>query len=353
MRLKLYSTIVLLMSLGSMQAQQTLDNFEDIRKGTYGFINGTFIPYTGNPDATGENTSRVVATYTRNPVEEFDVILLDAPLSDISGFVDGTKQMSIKVWSPAVGTTVQITLEDSDNAMPDNFPIGRHSVYLATTTVAEQWETLTFSFDNRPDGDVADDAVERIVLLFAPGTFTGDTYYFDDLVGPELASDPCADVTTNQKVFNDFECQQNIDFTFSHAGVNFRRVANPDQTGNESDYCASYVRNAGEENDVIVALTDGDIDLSEDIVVVLDVWDSNSPTDIVLSFQFEDENGMSTTVLDVTATTLVTGEWTTIGFSVLDIPDAQVNKLVILFDPGNFSSDQYYFNNLARINTFN
>jgi len=70
--------------------------------------------------------------------------------------------------------------------------------------------------------------------------------------GPELANDPCEGVTGASNVFNDFECNQNVNFTFSHSGVNFRRVLNPDPNGNSSDYVATYTRNAGEMTDVIV-----------------------------------------------------------------------------------------------------
>ncbi|MCB0625754.1 MAG: hypothetical protein KDC43_18010, partial [Saprospiraceae bacterium] len=213
----------------------------------------TFIPYNGNPDQSGANTSLVAAAYTRNPAEAFDVIILDGLMADLSDYVSGAKQLSIDVWSPAAGKTVQITLENSTLAMPANFPTGRHSVYLATTTVANQWETLTFNFDNQPDPSVSSTSVDRIVLLFDPNTNNADTYYWDNLRAPELADDPCDGVAPDDMVLQDFECNQSTYFTFSHAGVNFRRVDNPDPNGmNNSDYVGSYIRNGGEENDVIV-----------------------------------------------------------------------------------------------------
>jgi hypothetical protein len=78
-----YVLLVCLFAFTGLSAQTTWDNFEDIRKGTYGFINGTFIPYTGNPDATGVNTSDVVAEYSRNPAEAFDVLIVDAAMADL------------------------------------------------------------------------------------------------------------------------------------------------------------------------------------------------------------------------------------------------------------------------------
>ena len=345
---KIYSLLFFLAIAGTaLQAQQIRDNFEDIRKGTYGFISGTFIPYNGNPDQSGANTSLVAAAYTRNPAEAFDVIILDGLMADLSDYVSGAKAMTIDVWSPAVGKTVQITVENSTLALPANFPTGRHSVYLATTTVANQWETLTFNFDNQPDPSVSSTSVDRIVLLFDPNTNNNDTYYWDNLVVPELADDPCDGVAPDDMVLQDFECNQSTYFTFSHAGVNFRRVVNPDPNGmNTSDYVGSYIRNGGEENDVIVGRLASPLAIGTANNYSLQVWDENPPTNVVLSLQ---KDGVP--VQDITATTSATNSWETIIFAGGGTTAEEINEVVILFDPGNFSSGQYFFDNLELTGT--
>jgi hypothetical protein len=340
---KLYPILLTLLVAGGLHAQTTWDNFEDSRKGTYGFINGAFIPYSQNPAPGGSNNSLVAASYTRNAAETFDVIVLDGQMADLSDYLSGAKQMSIDVWSPAAGTTVQITLENSTLAQPANFPEGRHSVYLATTTVAQQWETLTFSFDNQPDASVANDNVDRIVLLFAPNTNTGDTYYWDNLNAPELAEDPCDGVTPDESILNDFECNQNTNFTFSHAGVNFRRVVNPDMDGNPSDYVASYIRNGGEEADVIIGRFDGNLDVAADSKITMDVWDPNAPTDVIFSLQTVSGD----LIIELATTTTTSGAWETIEFDPSPVSEStDIGQFVILFDPGNFTSDNYFFDNI-------
>ena len=337
-------TTFLFLLFSSAQAQVTWDNFEDTRQGTYGFINGTFIPYFENPDQTGANTSQIAAQYTRNAAELFDVIILDAAMADLSDYLSGAKQMSIDVWSPNVGTTVQITLENDVIAQPANFPTGRHSVYLATTTVANAWETLTFTFDSQPDASVANDNVNRIVLLFAPNTNTGDTYFWDNLNGPELANDPCAGVTPSADILNDFECHQNTNFIFSHAGVNFRRVVNPDPSGNTSDYIASYIRNGGEENDVIIGRFDGNLALQSNSTISLDVIDMNAPTQVTLSLQTTNND----VILAMDAMTTASSTWQTLTFDPSSVAaSTDIGQFVLLFDPGNFTADQYYFDNFS------
>lgn len=340
---KLYPLLLTLLVAGGLNAQTVWDNFEDSRKGTYGFISGSFIPYSQNPAPGGSNSSLVAASYTRNSAELFDVIILDGQMADLSDYLSGAKQMSIDVWSPAAGTTVQITLENSVLAEPANFPTGRHSVYLATTSVASQWETLTFSFDNQPDAAVANDNVDRIVLLFAPNTNTGDNYFWDNLSAPELAEDPCDGVTPDASVLNDFECNQNTDFTFSHAGVNFRRVVNPDMGGNPSDYAATYTRNGGEEVDVIIGRFDGNLDVASDSRITMDVWDPNAPTDVIFSLQ----NIMGDIIIEMATTTSTSGAWETLEFDPSPVFEStDIAQFVILFDPGNFTADNYFFDNI-------
>lgn len=342
---KIYPLIFSFFFLGSLlPAQVVWDNFEDSRVGTYGFISGTFIPYFENPDQSGVNTSRVAASYTRNPAELFDVIILDAAMDNLSDYISGAKQLSIDVWSPAAGKVVQITLENDVLAQPANYPTGRHSVYLATTTAAMAWETLTFNFDTQPDASVANNNVNRMVLLFDPNSNNDDTYYWDNLNGPELADDPCEGVAANPEIFNDFECHQNTDFVFSHSGVNFRRVLNPDPIGNASDYVATYTRNGGEEFDVIIGFFDGNLPVEENSRITLDVWDPNAPTNVIVSLQ----NEANDVILEMTASTTNSNEWETLSYEPGAVAAANdIAKFVILFDPGVFTANQYYFDNFG------
>ena len=325
------------------------DNFEDTRKVYYSFTHGTFVPYTGNPDTVG-NPSPVVAKYTRNAAETFDVILLDgtAPFEDLSPYLNNSQQMTVDVWSPASGTQVQITLEDTFLAKAANFPTGRHSVYLATTSVDSAWETLTFSYDNRPDGSVSNTTANRMVLLFNPNSNTDDTYYFDNVVGPAFAPDPCEGVTPSDSILNDFECNQHAFVSFNH-GQSLRRIPNPDASGaNTSDFVASYTRNPGEEFDVIVGGFQQPLMLEDTNAIRLMVWDGGAPTEVRLALQYN--NGDSTVeVAAVSANTSTASQWEELEFRFGDLSDTTVNAFVLLFDPGDFTSDTYFFDNMSVV----
>ncbi|MCI4670305.1 MAG: T9SS type A sorting domain-containing protein [Bacteroidia bacterium] len=330
--------------------QALLEDFEGNRRFFYDFTSGVFVPYTGNPDMM-VNSSAVVGSYNRNPAELFDVLVMDADtlFENLADYVSGTKTLSIDVWSPAVGKTVQITLEDSSLAGSTNFPTGRHSVYLATTTVANAWETLTFSFDNRPDATVSDDNVGRMILLFDPNTNNDGQYYFDNLNAPALVTDECAGVSSDS-IFNDFNCNQNVNITFNH-GQNLRRIPNPDKSGlNTTDYVASYTRNAGEEFDVIVGQFPTAPNFSADSnVITLKVWDANPNTIVRLALQTDDGMNPAVEVVAVNDSTTAGSQWQELAFRYGDLTGQNINAWVLLFDPGNFTADQYFFDEMTLV----
>ena len=117
-----------------------------------------------NPDASGENTSTNVGESTKNNGAEvwagsfFD---LAAPL-DLTTY----SSMEIKTWSPAVGAVVRLKLENQANS--DEF----YEVD-ATTSVIEEWETLTFDLSLAPAF-----TFDRVVLFFDFGVSpTGSAAY--------------------------------------------------------------------------------------------------------------------------------------------------------------------------------
>lgn len=341
----------ILMMAGSF-AQGIWDDFETNRRAYYDFVHGTFRPYTTNPDGNG-NSSLVVASYTRNAAETFDVLVLDGDevAENLADYVAGTKQMSIDVWSPKAGITIQITLEDSSLAGPTNYPTGRHSIFLTTTTQDSAWETLTFNFDSRPDPNVPDNTVGRLVLLFNPNSNTDDTYYFDNLIGPAFANDPCDAVAASDSVLNDFECQQNSSVFFAHGLLN--RVPNPDQSGiNGSDYVGRYTRNPGEEFDVIRGTFPAGLTLSPDSnVFTMKVWDPNPNTQYRMAIFVDDAPSPPFEIAAVNDSTSEGSAWKQLAFRFGgDIFQGNtLSEWVLLFEPGDFTSDTYFFDDFALV----
>ena len=47
---------------------------------------------------------------------------------------------------------------------------------------------LDLTFDSKPDPSMSDVGLSSVILLFNGNTNTDDTYYFDNLYGPEFAN---------------------------------------------------------------------------------------------------------------------------------------------------------------------
>lgn len=140
----------------------------------FGEKDGSFtLNYIENPDASGINTSETVVEYTQTA----DVEPWAGFFFDLASKVDFTEMQTvkIKVYSPAVDQAVLMKFEDStDNSIAKEVQ--------ATTTVANEWEELSFVFSPSDS-----DKFDRMILFF---DFNGEksaesVHYFDDIVMSE------------------------------------------------------------------------------------------------------------------------------------------------------------------------
>jgi hypothetical protein len=170
---------------------------------TYDTFNGgpklvKYIMKSGKPNANGlkvanpkkdkVNPSDSCLQYVRKATEKYDFLKMNTvgKLVDVTPYVEGSKKMTLLVYSPAAGIKFEIFLQDGTLAEQD-YPKGRHSGYSATTSEENKWELLTFEFVFQPDETVDGKKINQILLQVAGGTNDGGTYYIDDLTGPNIA----------------------------------------------------------------------------------------------------------------------------------------------------------------------
>ncbi|OAV44498.1 PKD domain-containing protein [Lewinella sp. 4G2] len=122
-----------------------------------------------NPDASGSNVSSKVVEFVKETGSQVWAGVftdVDAPIN-----FSGSKTVKLKVWSPKVDAPILLKLENPDNS-------DQAIEVSVPTTVANQWEELTYDFT----GAEAVPNLRRVVLFADFGT-AGDaqSYYFDDL----------------------------------------------------------------------------------------------------------------------------------------------------------------------------
>ncbi|CAH0998863.1 hypothetical protein LEM8419_00178 [Neolewinella maritima] len=136
---------------------------------TFTAFGGAEAMVVANPDLSGINTSAQVATINKaDGAQVFAGAFVELPTPIDFG---GRTTFRMKVWSPVANIPVLFKLENATDA-DINVEV------TATTTVASQWQELTFDL---AAGDLSQ-SYSKVVVFFDFGAAGTDTdYYFDDI----------------------------------------------------------------------------------------------------------------------------------------------------------------------------
>lgn len=342
-------------------ATDVLQNYDGINKIIKGTTTGTY-SVVANPGTNSVNSSANVARYARNVTEQYDVLFFNtqANIEDAGLLKNQTNKIMIDVYTSApIGTIVSLNLENSLTSLPANFPTGRNSTYVAITTKQNQWETLTFYYNSSPDEGTSNLAINQLVLLFNSGSYTSDTYYFDNI---RIGSTKLPDTFTAGVLYEDYQTTHNI--TFRDAiGTYTANAANPNASGiNTSSNVGKYVRKSTELYDNFsfnTTLTNIADFKSGTKKFAMDVYTS-APVGSVISWQAESSASIPSNYpvgrhSIYQAVIKQTNAWHTLVFTYASAPDVstldnEVNRFVFLFEPGTSSGNTYYFDNIRAVN---
>lgn len=313
----------------------------DFETGDFSFtdFDGGAVTVIDNPQSSGTNTSTKVAQMVKSAGQTWggSWIALDGPI-DFST----NNAFSMKVYSPRVGVPVLFKIENADNG-------GINMEKTVNTTVANQWETLTFDFTG-----AASDTYSKIVFIFENGTM-GDgsadwTFLFDDIVQ--------VDATGGLSQIDmpvDFE-SETVDYTMTDFGGNSYSIVE-DPTDAENTV-AKVIKTTGAATwagtTIGTALgfaTNIPITLTESKMTVR-VWSPTANTPIRL--KIEDANDPTHTCETETNTTVTAG-WETVEFDFANQATGTeslsvglgygwvYNKASIFFNFGTEGADEVYY----------
>ena len=347
LRSEMILTVSLFFCFSLLKSQQLYDDFEVTPKVAYGFIEGILENNIANPNQSGINTSATCAKYTRNSSVPYDVILIEpnASMNDLSEYLSGSKKITMMVKTD-VSVTVQITLENSITAQPNNYPSGRHSVYLSSTSGSGDWELLTFNFNQQPDAGVTNTDVDRMVILFDPGNFSNDIYYIDEIMGPEF-DNPCANSEASNSIAENFDCQRNVSFDFSNG--TFTVTDNPMKAGNNnSSKCGQFIKWTTVPDGAFGGTLINPFTTDDYISAKIDLYDQNAPQKFLISMQ--ESNGIELSIDSIT--TVISNDWKTYSLDFSNIsPSETIEKFVFLLNPSTETEDTIYIDNFIFSNT--
>jgi hypothetical protein len=308
---------------------------------TWGEFGGSIVTVVDNPSTAGINSSATagkVVKYSWGETWGGNYISLD----DVIDFSTNTT-FQMKVYSPRVNVPVLLKVENNDDSSIS---------YEMTsyTTVANEWETITFDFS----GISTSNEYQKLVLFMDYGTVgdgsTDYTYYFDDI---ELVSGSEDNSDAGIELPLDFESTDvSYSWTDFDGGV-VTVMDNPYATGNNtSATVAQMVKYSNKTWGGSYISLDDAIDFSAGTTFQMQVYSPRSGADVLLKVE---NSGSSSIYYEVTSTTTTSGEWETLTFDYSDIDTSNsYHNIILIFDNGTMgdgSSDYtFYFDNIELTN---
>ena len=268
---------------------------------------------------------------------------------------------TMRVWSPKVGAVIRFKAENAADG-------GISVTTDATTTVADQWETLTFDLANQTEGEPINmDAVyDKLAVFFDffVSPTTDDEYFFDDIIftgegggngGGGMDGDS---LLTFPITFEDDGIEYSL---VGFGGATASVVTDPTDAANT---VGQLVKMTGAEiwaGTVVTSATAPAqrlaeaIDFSEGTVFTMRVWSPKAGAVV----RFKAENAADGAIaVQTDATTTVAGEWETLTFDLANPSEgagidmaATYDKIAVFFDffVSPTTDDTYYFDDITFV----
>jgi beta-glucanase (GH16 family) len=346
----------------ALQVEKVFEDFETNRLLTYAGT-GTLTQAVANPSSAAPNTSSTVGKYVRAISQQYDVLnVKNLAIANANDFVAGRKKVYVDVYSTApVGSKVTMQFENSSVTTATNYPSGRHSAYKAFTTKQNAWETLEFTYEQTIDAGTSVFAINNVAFLFEPATYTGDTFYFDNVRVLTQPTPPTVATT----VLENYDGTSAISFDATGTnGTYTAAVANPSATGvNTSAKVAKYVRNSTQQYDVLffnatpagTVITDAGKFKDQTYQLQLDLY-TDAPVGTSVRITLQNKAAAAGTYPAGRNSTYIVNTtkqnaWETLTLVFDTAPDAgtanvAIDQLAVLFAGNSNTGNTYYLDNL-------
>jgi len=309
-------------------------DFETVGQ-TYSFVNfgGGDASVIANPKPGTINTSSKVGKMVKNAPEVWggSLISLSSPI-DFSA----NKIMRLKVYSPRVGAKVLLKVENSANN-------GIFFEKEVATTVANEWQDLTFDFRTINTSN----SYNNVVLIFDLGTpgngSSNFTFYFDDLRQTNTIEELGLPMSFESTALN-------YDFVnFGGAGASV--VNNPNASGiNTSAKVGKMVKGAPEVWAGSFISLAKPIDFSTKKFMKVKVHSPRVGAKLLLKVENQTNGGI---FFEKEVATTVANAWEELTFDFTAINTANsYQKVVLIFDLGTSGDGSanytYYFDDISQ-----
>ena len=324
------------LSLPAVSNFTTVEDFQGDVPGNFSFGGVEGVQAVTNPNPSGINTTSTVMQFTKTDGAE----VWGGMGFAIDGIINfnGTNQIKINSYAPEAGKVVKVKLETVEGNID-----GLTYEFDMTTTVANQWEVLTYDFSAAPDLDYT-----SFIVFYDFGNQDEVVYHFDEVqvglgeyIPTEAPSIP----------IEDFEGDAPGNFSFGGVeGVQV--VENPNISGsNTTSNVMQCTKTEGSEVWGGMGITVEAINFSSAGMNQIQIQSYSPEVGKVVKVKLETSEGnVDGLTYEFDMTTTVANEWETLTYDFSLAPDLDYVSFIVFYDFGNTGEGVYHFDEIKLVN---
>jgi hypothetical protein len=326
------------LSLPAVSNFMNVQDFEGDAPSVFAFGNVTNEGIVSNPNSSGSNTTANVMQTTKPAGAE----TWGGTGFGIDGSINfnGTNQIRMRSYAPQAGAVVKVKLE----TIAGN-EAGLTYEFDMTTTVANEWETLTYDFSAAPDLDY----ITYIVFYDFGNTGDGSVYYFDEI---EVGLGEYIPTNAPSIGIENFEGDAPSAFAFGNV-TNEGIVSNPNSSGsNTTANAMQTTKPVGAETWGGTGISVDPINFSSAGMNQIQIQSYAPQAGVVVKVKLETVAGNEAGLTyEFDMTTSVANEWETLTYDFSLAPDLDYVSFIVFYDFGNTGNGQvYYFDEIKLVN---
>ena len=324
------------LSLPAVSNFTTVEDFQGDLPGNFSFGGVEGVQLVSNPNPTGVNTTSTVMQFTKTDGAE----VWGGMGFAVNGVINfnGTNQIKINSYAPEAGKVVKVKLETIEGNVD-----GLTYEFDMTTTVANQWEVLTYDFSAAPDLDYI-----SFIVFYDFGNQNAGVYHFDEVqvgLGEYIPTDAPSIAIEN------FEGE--LPGNFSFGGVEgIQIVENPNVSGtNTTANVMQCTKTEGSEVWGGMGISVDPINFSSAGMNQIQIQSYSPEAGKVIKVKLETiEGNIDGLTYEFDMTTTVANEWETLTYDFSLAPDLDYVSLIVFYDFGNTGEGVYHFDEIKLVN---
>ena len=324
------------LSLPAVSNFTTVEDFQGDTPGNFSFGGVEGVQLVSNPNPSGTNTTSTVMQFTKTDGAE----VWGGMGFAVDGIINfnGTNQIKINSYAPEAGKVVKVKLETIEGNID-----GLTYEFDMTTTVANQWEVLTYDFSAAPDLDYV-----SFIVFYDFGNQSAGVYHFDEI---QVGLGEYIPTQAPTVAIEDFE--GDLPGNFSFGGVEgVQIVENPNSSGtNTTANVMQCTKTEGSEVWGGMGISVDPINFSSAGMNQIQIQSYSPEAGKVIKVKLETiEGNVDGLTYEFDMTTTVANEWETLTYDFSLAPDLDYVSFIVFYDFGNTGEGVYHFDEIKLVN---